>query len=707
MSAKTKKEKRTSLTVRLCFLTGCVIVLLNVVQLLFVRAKSTSDIVVEDISMYMNMLDGYGDSLHNDVEGYFKELNGYIHAEVVKNGNLQECIAWLQAPERADMRADFDYIMLAGPDGVAYTDIGTTTNIAEREYFKAIMQQGKDAFVDDPVISKTNGKPVIHITRAVKDKNGRTFAMLAGVVQVNLLTDLVDDIKIGAKGYGYLLGSDGIVIAHPVTDFVMQKNFITDITGGKNGRNGDMIAVAEAMARGEKGNAFINANGRNGKDLIAYAPVEGTPWSLAFSIPDTQIYELTNNIAKMLILFAVCITVALCVIIGVLLVHSLKPLSVVEAAITDIASGDADLTRRIDINSNNEIGYVVKGFNSFTGKLHAIISDVKDSKSNLTVAGEDMSASAQDTAASITEIIANIESMQHQITNQNASVDETAGAVNQIASNISSLERMIETQSSGVTQASAAVEEMIGNITSVNQSVDKMASSFGALQQNAQSGIGKQQAVNERIQQIEQQSSMLQEANAAISAIAEQTNLLAMNAAIEAAHAGDAGKGFAVVADEIRKLSEDSSEQGKKITNVLNALREKIVTMTADAEDIQRQFDEIFDRTQTVNNQEKVIKAAMDEQSAGSKQILDAMRDINAITSDVQKAAKEMENGSRKVLGEMDKLSSLTAQINGAMTEMSGGVNDINDSIQEVNTLTQSNKESIDRVSSAMGQFKV
>ena len=148
-----------------------------------------------------------------------------------------------------------------------------------------------------------------------------------------------------------------------------------------------------------------------------------------------------------------------------------------------------------------------------------------------------MTASTQETACSITEIISHIDSVHGQINQQTEKVQDTAGAVNQIAANIDSLEKMIRQQADGVTQASSAVEEMIGNIQSVNSSVDKMASSFAQLEQQSRIGQQKQAAVNEKILQIEDKSKMLQEANQAIANIASQTNLLAMNAAIASAFA--------------------------------------------------------------------------------------------------------------------------------------------------------------------------
>ncbi|MCR5612321.1 methyl-accepting chemotaxis protein [Treponema sp.] len=696
----TKKDKHSSLVLRLIFFIGLGFAVLTTIQVSILSNIVRSTSRTDHVNSYMMLTNTITLSFDSMIEGFYKDLNPFIHAGIMNTGDVETIGRWLQ--NTRDMRAPyFDYIMIAGPDGYSWNDNGTRTHIEERDYFKAIMQEGKERYIDNPVISKTTGNKVIHITTGLYDANGKLFAMLAGVINVDVLVNPIKAIKVPDGVWLYVIDHDGDIIYHPAAK--EDGNFITNTGEGHE----DLAEVSKKMVNGESGYAWINSFSGGKKDLLVYSGIPGTSWGMGFTVFEKTVNDLGDKITRANIAFGAGILTLVLILGSILLIAALKPLQIVRNAITGIASGNADLTQRINIKSNNEIGQVVHGFNQFAEKLQTIISDVKNSKGELEIAGENLTAGTEDTSSAITQIIANIDSIGNLIVSQSAAVEETAGAVNEIAANIESLEHMIENQSSGVSQASTAVEQMIGNIKSVNGSVDKMARSFNDLRADAKYGFAKQQDVNDRIVEIEQKSSMLQEANAAISAIAEQTNLLAMNAAIEAAHAGDAGKGFAVVADEIRKLSETSNAQSKTIGEQLSTIQESIENVVSTSNESRMAFESVSGKIESTDQLVMQIKAAMEEQNEGSKQISDALTLMNNSTMQVRNASQEMAEGNKAILEEMHRLQDSSLTMKDSMTEMSAGARKINETGAALGDVSAKIKESIDKIGNQIDQFKV
>ncbi len=469
----------------------------------------------------------------------------------------------------------------------------------------------------------------------------------------------------------------------------------------------EFASEKEKLLKGQQNYYVCNYPGTNNKTIVMYSPIKGRNWTLLAAVPFDYYFGHLKNLSTFSI-FSLVVSIALALIILIPVINAIiRPLKTVNSSINEIASGNADLTKRIEVKTKDEISSVVDGFNNFTIKLQNILLNIKLSQKNLETVGAAMDSSTQDTSASIREILDNIGKVHKQIENQTQSVNQTASAVNQIASNIASLERLIDNQANGVTAASSAVEEMMGNIESVNNSVDKMAKSFDTLLVDSQNGSAKQEDVSNKVEQIVTQSEMLSEANQVISNIAEQTNLLAMNAAIEAAHAGEAGKGFSVVADEIRKLSETSTIQSKTIGEQLSSIRESIAQVVSASAESNKAFISVSTQIKETDEVVRLIKSAMEEQTIGSQQINQALHDMNDSTAEVKNASHEMSEGNKQILDEVRILQDSTLVMRENMDEMEVGAERINTTGTGLQDISKQLKESIQQISDEVKLFNV
>ena len=423
----------------------------------------------------------------------------------------------------------------------------------------------------------------------------------------------------------------------------------------------------------------------------------------------TPLTEYRAQLVRIVVLTAVALFAALLlsipVTIGVVSV-SIEPLNRLKAALKNISEQN-DLTVRLTVAGNDEITEVARYFNQTIEKINKAIRSVGENSSAMEAVGNQLAANMTQTASAIYQINTSIDEIKQQAITQVSSVSKTTVTIEEIVHTIKQLNADIEAQAASVAESSASVEQMVANINAIGHTLVKTDDTINAL--TTATTDGKTTVINSNAvtKKIAEESGSLLEASSVIQHIASQTNLLAMNAAIEAAHAGESGKGFAVVADEIRKLAEDASTQGKAITTTLKTLSGEIEMLSASSKTVEDKFNAIFELSTQVKAMSNRLTEAMREQEKGGKEVLTAMKSINTVTNGVSISSQEMMEGGEGVAQEMRKLDNLTRVITESINDMASGTAQINKAVREVNEITQKNKQSIGNLAEEVAQFKV
>jgi len=380
--------------------------------------------------------------------------------------------------------------------------------------------------------------------------------------------------------------------------------------------------------------------------------------------------------------------------------------SSVIAQLENLSSEQKDLTKRISICSVDELGTIAGMVNDFCEHLGGGIGTIKYKINGLNHTSFELSVNMDKTSTAVQQISSNLDNMENLMVRQESGAEEAGKAVGVIKENIESLRKMIEEQTESVNRSSSAIEEMTANIHSVTQTLVENSKNVGELTEASENGKTGLQLVAQEIQEIARDSEGLLEINSLMNNIASQTNLLSMNAAIEAAHAGEAGRGFAVVADEIRKLAESSGQQSKTTAAMLKKIKASIDNITKSADNVLARFGAIDSSVKTVSEHEQNILNAMEEQETGGKQILESISRLRDITSSVKKGSLNMAESGNTLVKETDAFIKTSQEAAEGMNEILKGINQINVSVSHVNEMSLENNKNFESLKQETQKFK-